>query len=102
MIACISLEAYIYIKNNSKSDSLNSLEYVGILEDGTYYISKAPKNIRFQINSNDTNSYILKDEKENIIETRIINEKGKNLIEVANNYNEGETYSLYLVNNIFF
>ncbi len=101
LIACISVEAYIYIKNNNKSDSLNSLEYVGILEDGTYYISKAPKNIRFQINSNDTNSYILKDEKENIIETRIINEKGKNLIEAANNYNEGETYSLELVNTSF-
>jgi len=101
LIACISAEAYIYIKNNSKSDSLNSLEYVGILGDGTYYISKAPKNIRFQINSNDTSSYILKDEKENIIETRIINEKGKNLIEASSNYNEGETYFLELVNTNF-
>lgn len=101
LITCISVEAYIYIKNNSKSDSLNSLEYIGILEDGTYYISKAPKNIRFQINSNDNNSYILKDEKENIIETRIINEKGKNLIEAMNNYNEGETYFLELVDTNF-
>lgn len=101
LITCISAEAYIYLKNNSKSDSLNSLKYVGILEDGTYYISKAPKNIRFQINSTDNSSYILKDEKENIIETRIISEKGKNLIETVNNYNEGETYYLELVNTNF-
>ncbi len=101
LITCISVEAYIYLKNNSKSDSLNSLKYVGVLEDGTYYISKAPKNIRFQINSTDNNSYILKDEKGNIIETQIISEKGKNLIESANNYNEGETYYLELVNTNF-
>lgn len=101
LIACISVEAYIYVKTSNRADSVNNLEYVGILEDGTYYISKAPKNIRFQINSTDNNSYTLKDEKENIIETRIISEKGKNLIEAANNYNEGETYYLELVNTNF-
>lgn len=101
LIACISVEAYIYVKNSNRADSVNNLQYVGILEDGTYYISKAPKNIRFQINSNDTNSYTLKDEKENIIETRIINKNGKNFIEAANEYNEGKTYYLELINTNF-
>ncbi len=101
LIACISVEVYIYVKNSTKATSLNKLEYVGLLEDGTYYISKAPKNIKFQIDSNSNDSYILKDKNGNVVESKIINEKEKNFIEPIERYQEGKIYYLELTNTSF-
>lgn len=101
LIACISFEIYFFIKNGKKSNSLSSLEYVGILEDGTYYIPKAPKNIKFQIDSNNSESYTIKDKDGNSVESKIINIKEKNYIEPINKYQEGKVYYLELINTNF-
>ena len=101
LIAGISVGTFLILKSSYDRDTVNSLTYIGILEDGTYYIAKAKNNIRFQIDTTDENSYTLKDSKGNAVETTIKEENNKKMIESKNNYEEGETYTLELTSAHF-
>lgn len=97
----VSSGVYFYLKNTNERDSVLQTAYLGILEDGTYYIPKARKDIRFQIDSLDTNSYNLIDKNNNKVETKIVESNEKKLIQPKQNYIEGETYTLELTGTSF-
>lgn len=97
----VSSGVYFYLKNQNARDTVSQTTYLGILEDGTYYIPKARKDIRFQIDSLDTNSYNLTDKNNNKVETTIIEKNGKKLIQANQDYQEGEIYTLELTDTIF-
>lgn len=97
----VSSGVYIFLKENNKRDNVSENMYVGVLEDGTYYIAKAKKNIRFQINDSDTNKYKLTDQNNNVVESQVIQKDNKNLIQANKLYNEGETYTLELIDTSF-
>ena len=52
-----SFGVFTFFKNIDNRDNANSLAYLGIMEDGTYYVQDAPKNIRFQVTSEDNSLY---------------------------------------------
>lgn len=101
LASLVSGGVYIYLKTTNERDSVSSATYIGMFEDGTYYIPKAKKNIRFQIESEDISSYKLTDKNNNRVETKIAKKAGQNYIQALENYQEGETYTLELINTSF-
>lgn len=97
----VGFGTFFILKNNSNRNVKNNSTYMGILEDGTYYIAKANKNIRFQIDNTDKSTYKLTDSEGNEIETTIRNEDDKILIEGLSSYEEGKTYTLELLSANF-
>lgn len=92
---------YLYLKTTNERDSVATATYIGMFEDGTYYIPKAKKDIRFQIESEDVSSYQIKDKDGNDVATKIAKKNGKNYIQAMQDYQEGETYTLELKNTSF-
>lgn len=92
---------YLYLKAADERDSIATATYIGMFEDGTYYIPKAKKNIRFQIESEDVASYKLTDKDNHVVETKIVKKNGQNYIQALNEYQEGETYTLELIDTSF-
>lgn len=92
---------FLFLKNSHDREDINNLTYVGVLEDGTYYIPKAKKDIRFPIDSLDINAYVLTNASGENVESKIVEKDGEKLIQAVNNYQEGETYTLELTNTNF-
>lgn len=97
----VSSGVYLFLKENQRRDNISENTYIGVLEDGTYYIAKAKKNIRFQISDLDTNTYKLTDQNNNIVESKVIEQGNKKLIQANELYKEGETYTLELTETSF-
>ena len=45
----VSFAVFTVLKNIDNRDNADNLAYLGIMEDGTYYVQDAPKNIRLQM-----------------------------------------------------
>ena len=89
------LGVYFYLKNKNNLKE-NPAVYYAIFDDGTYYIPKAEPNIKFAIDTNDTNSYKLTNSNNETVESKIVEQKGKKYIQANKKYTEGETYQLEL------
>ena len=101
LAGAVTFGVYFALKSSHEREDIDNLTYVGILEDGTYYIPKARKDIRFPVDSLDTNSYILTNENNENVESSIVETNGEKLIQASTYYNEGETYTLELTNTNF-
>ena len=97
-----SFGVFTFFKNIDNRDNANSLAYLGIMEDGTYYVQDAPKNIRFQVTSEDNSLYKITNSNGEKVSSKIVVNNGKKFIQSENNYNEGETYLLELSEGINF
>ena len=94
----------VFVYLNSKDafkEQNNAVISVGIFDDGSYYISKAPDDIKFAVKGNDKNSYKLVDSNKKEVKSSIVNKNGKNYIVADKKYKEGETYYLELNNTEF-
>lgn len=98
----VSLGVFTFFKNIDNRDNANNLVYLGIMEDGTYYVQDAPKNIRFQVTSEDSSLYKITNSSGEKVSSKIVVNNGKKFIQAENNYNEGETYLLELSEGINF
>ncbi len=98
----VSFGVFTYLKNTDNRDNANNLAYLGIMEDGTYYVQDAPKNIRFQVTSEDNSLYKITNSNGDEINSKIVVSNGKKFIQAEDNYNEGETYLLELSEGINF
>lgn len=88
---------FFYLKNrDSKDTQKNAAIYYAIFDDGTYYIPKAEPNIKFEIDSDDLNSYKLINSNHETVESKIVEYNGKKYIQANKKYIEGETYQLEL------
>lgn len=74
---------------------------IGIYDDGTYFISKADKDIKFPIKSGDSKSYKLTTSDNKIVKSKIVKEHGKNYVKAIENYQEGDIYFLELTDTKF-
>ena len=93
---------FFYLKSqNSQDVQKNAAIYYAIFDDGTYYIPKAEPNIKFAIDSSDSNSYKLTNANQETVESSIIEYDGKKYIQANKKYTEGETYQLELTNANF-
>ena len=61
-------------------DNANNLAYLGIMEDGTYYVQDAPKNIRFQVTSEDNSLYKITNSNGEEVNSKIVVNNGKKFI----------------------
>lgn len=96
------LGVFFYLKSkNSNETQKNAAIYYGIFDDGTYYIPKAEPNIKFEIDSDDLNSYKLTNTDGENVETNIVDINGKKYIKSKQKYTEGKTYQLQLDNASF-
>lgn len=98
----VSFGVFTFFKNKDNRDNANNLAYLGIMEDGTYYVQDAPKNIRFQVSSEDDSLYKITNSNGEKISSKIVVNNGKKFIQAEKNYNEGETYLLELQEGINF
>ena len=98
----VSFGVFSFLKNIDNRDNANNLAYLGIMEDGTYYVQDAPKNIRFQVTSDDNSLYKITDSNGESVSSKIVASNGKKFIQADNNYSEGETYLLELSDGINF
>lgn len=93
---------FFYLKSKSNNEfQKNPAVYYAIFDDGTYYIPKAEPDIKFAIDSDDSNSYKVTNSEGGIVETNIINIDNKKYIQAKQKYTEGETYQLQLDNANF-
>ena len=93
---------FFYLKSKSNNEfQKNPAVYYAIFEDGTYYIPKAESDIKFAIDSDDSNSYKITNSEGGMIETNIINIDDKKYIQAKQKYTEGQTYQLQLDNANF-
>lgn len=98
----VSYGVFTILKNIDNRDNANNLAYLGIMEDGTYYVQDAPKNIRFQVTSEDNSLYKITNSNGEKVSSKIVVNSGKKFIQAENNYTEGETYLLELSEGINF
>lgn len=101
LVVATTVGVYSFLKYTNARDTVATATYVGKFEDGTYYIPKARKDIRFQIENNDADSYRLTEKNGNVIESQIVQKDGKNYIEAAQDYQENSSYLLELTDNTF-
>ena len=93
---------FFYLKSRNSNDTQrNAAIYYAIFDDGTYYIPKAEPNIKFAIDSNDSNSYKLTNANQETVQSSIVEYNGKKYIQANKNYTKGETYQLELTNANF-
>lgn len=92
----VSFGVFTFFKHIDNRDNANNLAYLGIMEDNTYYVQDAPKNIRFQVTSEDNSLYKITNSNGEKVNTKIVVNNGKKFIQAESNYNEGETYLLEL------
>ena len=102
LASTVSFGVFTFLKNIDKRDNANNLTFLGIMEDGTYYVQDAPKNIRFQVDSEDNSLYKITNSNGENVNAKIVVNNGKKFIQAENNYNEGETYLLELSEGINF
>lgn len=102
LASTVSFGVFTYLKNIDNRDNANNLSYLGIMEDGIYYVQDAPKNIRFQVTSEDNSLYKITNSNGEKVSSKIVVNNGKKFIQAENNYNEGETYLLELSEGINF
>lgn len=102
LASTVSFGVFTYLKNIDNRDNANNLSYLGIMEDGIYYVQDAPKNIRFQVTSDDSSLYKITNSNGEKVSSKIVVNNGKKFIQAENNYNEGETYLLELSEGINF
>ena len=98
----VSFAVFTVLKNIDNRDNADNLAYLGIMEDGTYYVQDAPKNIRFQVTSEDNSLYKLTNANGENVNSKIVVNNGKKFIQSEKDYNEGETYLLELSEGINF
>ena len=97
-----ALGVFFYLKSKSDNEfQKNPAVYYAIFDDGTYYIPKAESDIKFAIDSEDTNSYKVTNANGETVETSIINSNEKKYIQAKQKYTEGETYQVQLDNANF-
>lgn len=92
---------YFSNKNPFQDKKNKSVISIGIYDDGTYFIPKADKNIKFPIKSSDVKSYKLTTNDNKVVKSKIVKEHGKNYIKALNDYQEGDIYFLELTNTKF-
>ena len=102
LATAVSFGVFTFFKNIDNRDNANNLAYLGIMEDGTYYVQDAPNNIRFQVTSEDNSLYKITNSNGEKVNSKIVADNGKKFIQAENNYNEGETYLLELSEGINF
>lgn len=93
---------FTYLRKIDKRDNANSLVYLGVMEDGTYYAQDVPKDIRFQVDSEDTSLYKLINTNNEEVSSTIVKNNNKKFIQAESTYDEGETYVLELSEGINF
>ena len=88
---------FLYFKSkDSDYSKKNTAIYYAVFDDGTYYIPKAEPDIKFEIDSDDSNSYKLTNSNGENVQTNIVKIDEKKYIQATKNYIEGETYQLQL------
>lgn len=88
---------FLYFKSkDSDYSKKNPAIYYAVFDDGTYYIPKAEPDIKFEIDSDDSNSYKLTNSNGENVQTNIVKIDEKKYIQATKNYIEGETYQLQL------
>lgn len=92
---------YLSNKDPFQDKKNKSVISIGIYDDGTYFISKADKNIKFPIKSSDSKSYKLTNSDNKVVKSKIVKEHGKNYIKALNDYQEGDIYFLELTDTKF-
>lgn len=92
---------YFSNKNPFQDKKNKSVISIGIYDDGTYFIPKADKNIKFPIKSSDVKSYKLTTNDNKVVKSKIVKEHEKNYIKALNDYQEGDIYFLELTNTKF-
>ena len=102
LATAVSFGVFTFFKSIDNRDNANNLAYLGIMEDGTYYVQDAPNNIRFQVTSEDNSLYRITNSNGEKVSSKIVADNGKKFIQAENNYNEGETYLLELSEGINF
>lgn len=92
---------YLSNKDPFQDKKNRSVVSIGIYDYGTYFISKAEKDIKFPIKSNDTKSYKLTTSNNKTVKSKIVKEHEKNYIKALENYHEGDIYFLELTDTKF-
>lgn len=98
----VSTGVFAYLQKINKRDNANSLVYLGIMQDGRYYAQDVPKDIRFQVDSEDASLYNITSTNGEQIPSKIVKSSGKKFIQADRNYDEGKTYILELSEGINF
>ena len=101
LMATVTSGVFLFLKKINEKETFAESLYVRILEDGTYYISKAKKDITFEIDSTDNPSYKLYDKNNNTVNNHVIEKNGRTFIKADEFYQEGETYTLELTDAKF-
>ena len=101
LMATVTSGVFLFLKKINEKETFAESLYVRILEDGTYYISKAKKDITFEIDSSDNPSYKLYDKNNNTVNNHVIEKNGRTFIKADEFYQEGETYTLELTDAKF-
>ena len=101
LMSTVTSGVFLFLKKINEKETFAESLYVRILEDGTYYISKAKKDITFEIDSSDNPSYKLYDKNNNTVNNHVIEKNGRTFIKADEFYQEGETYTLELTDAKF-
>lgn len=102
LVIMISVITYIMIDGKKDYSIVDVKPTISVLEDGTYYIFGAGRDISFELEKKDDFSYEIRDEDNNIIKTTTKYKDNKVTINAPEgNYEDGKNYTLSVKNGNF-